>query len=125
MKTGKCSSCKRVLPFDSFGKDATKKSGRNSRCKFCYSFYSRGYKLGDPLDYIHIEDDPCHICGVKEIDKNMALDHCHISGEVRGRLCMNCNTGIGKFNDTVELLERAILYLQGRLSYTKKSSSED
>lgn len=126
MKTGKCSSCKRVLPFDSFYADPTQKRGRRSRCKFCHNWYnSKSILKGVPEDYIYLENDPCHICGIEGIGKKMAIDHCHVSGEVRGRLCLNCNTALGKFNDTVELLERAILYLQGRLSYTRKSSSED
>lgn len=39
------------------------------------------------------------------------VDHCHDTGEVRGLLCMECNTGIGKLGDSVEMLHRAIAYL--------------
>ena len=40
------------------------------------------------------------------------VDHCHTHGHVRGILCGPCNTGLGKFYDSVELLENAQRYLE-------------
>lgn len=40
------------------------------------------------------------------------VDHCHITGKVRGLLCVTCNSGLGKLGDTVEGLQRALSYLQ-------------
>jgi hypothetical protein len=45
----------------------------------------------------------------------LCVDHCHETGKVRGLLCENCNTGIGKLNDDVKLLESAIKYLKDTL----------
>lgn len=54
----------------------------------------------------------CKICGRKnESGKILAVDHCHITGKVRGLLCSNCNRGIGLLRDDVKLLEKAIKYL--------------
>lgn len=44
--------------------------------------------------------------------KGMHLDHDHATGEFRGWLCSKCNTGLGMFNDSPKLLERAIQYLE-------------
>ena len=41
------------------------------------------------------------------------IDHDHDTGEFRGWLCNNCNTGLGAMGDTIEGLERAIKYLKG------------
>jgi hypothetical protein len=40
------------------------------------------------------------------------IDHCHTTGKVRGLLCMHYNTALGKFKDNIDLLQRAIDYLQ-------------
>ena len=42
------------------------------------------------------------------------IDHCHVSGVVRGLLCLTCNTGIGMLNDSPDLLEAAKQYLLPR-----------
>ena len=41
------------------------------------------------------------------------MDHDHGTGEVRGLLCITCNTGIGSLKDDVTLLQNAIEYLFG------------
>lgn len=43
--------------------------------------------------------------------KVLAVDHCHATEKVRGLLCDKCNNGIARFDDSVELLQRAIRYL--------------
>jgi len=45
--------------------------------------------------------------------KNTAcIDHCHITGKVRGILCFNCNSALGHFSDDVKTIKIAINYLQ-------------
>lgn len=53
----------------------------------------------------------CYICGKKET-RNLAVDHDHKTGKVRRLLCMDCNTGIGKFKDDASLVKKALEYLQ-------------
>ncbi len=62
----------------------------------------------------------CAICGKPEKDKfwrtkkimRLAVDHCHLTGRIRGLLCHQCNTGIGKLYHSVEILQAAIDYLK-------------
>lgn len=51
------------------------------------------------------------------------VDHCHVSGVVRGLLCLTCNTGIGMLNDSIDLLDAAKQYLQRRGASTVKGES--
>lgn len=57
----------------------------------------------------------CAICG-KECasGKRLAIDHNHTTGRVRGLLCSNCNTSLGGFMDSEELLMSAVSYLRAR-----------
>lgn len=57
----------------------------------------------------------CAICGRIEKDSQYErnhVDHCHSSGKIRGMLCSNCNTGLGSFMDSPELLLKAVEYLK-------------
>lgn len=58
----------------------------------------------------------CAICGLpprgKGNGKHLHVDHCHVSGPVRGLLCSPCNTALGLFDDNSERLQAAIRYLE-------------
>lgn len=58
----------------------------------------------------------CKICKrhQSEFKKKLAVDHCHETNTVRGLLCPKCNTGIGQFNDDIELMKIAIKYLKNK-----------
>lgn len=53
----------------------------------------------------------CEICGDTE---KLAVDHSHVTGEVRGVLCLRCNVGLGQFRDNTAFLKLAITYLEAR-----------
>lgn len=57
----------------------------------------------------------CEICGAPLSPKGHGahIDHSHRIKDknIRGVLCNKCNTGLGKFNEDVGLLNEAILYL--------------
>lgn len=62
----------------------------------------------------------CAICNEIETRKSrkegnicrLTIDHCHKTDKVRGLLCHECNTGLGKFKDNIELLLNAMAYLE-------------
>ena len=56
----------------------------------------------------------CSICKQEVLPdtKNAHVDHNHTTGKVRAILCNSCNTGLGKFKESPELLQQAIQYLE-------------
>jgi hypothetical protein len=52
----------------------------------------------------------CAIC--KRTGLTLCVDHCHLTGEVRGLLCIRCNSAIGFCSDDPALLQTATDYLQ-------------
>lgn len=68
------------------------------------------------------QEDKCAICGKEEtrlatskstdrIIAKLSIDHCHKTMKVRGLLCHDCNTGMGKFKENIEVMQKAIDYL--------------
>lgn len=53
----------------------------------------------------------CDICGGDNGGKTLNIDHCKDTGTVRGGLCWNCNTAIGKMYHDPAILNSAARYL--------------
>ena len=55
----------------------------------------------------------CAICGIEEdrLTKALSADHCHKTGKFRGLLCMQCNSALGNFKDSLEILDNTKKYL--------------
>jgi len=63
-------------------------------------------------DYIELQTQQRGCCAIcKDSLKVPHIDHDHETGEVRGLLCPNCNTGIGLLKDSSEVSMRAATYL--------------
>jgi len=68
----------------------------------------------------------CKICSKELPDlmvyenrrRGYAIDHNHETGDFRGILCLKCNSLLGMACDSVEILERAIVYLKENGSYS-------
>ena len=52
----------------------------------------------------------CAICKRKQVT-SLAVDHCHVTGRIRGLLCLQCNRALGLFKDSPELLRIALVYV--------------
>lgn len=117
-----CSVCSTAKPLEHFNKSAP--GQRSYRCTTCTSKAFLRYRYGITVktfeDLLKTQNGKCAICCSKlEIGKdgisrtkNVAVDHCHITGKVRGILCKNCNVALGFMQDSTELLHKAIEYLK-------------
>lgn len=78
-----------------------------------------GISLSDYLSIKDAQGGKCAICGEHETTKHqrgiinqLAVDHDHTTGKVRGLLCQQCNRSLGLLKDNVEVLRQAISYLE-------------
>lgn len=53
----------------------------------------------------------CAICKQPDLEKRLAVDHCHEELRVRGLLYGNCNRALGLMKDDPEAVLRAYYYL--------------
>ena len=134
--TMECTQCRAVKPTSTGFRLYTKKTvieGRHVRkayrygkCKACESRYATKHQranhlkrvfnltLEDHADILDSQGGKCAICELScPTGRRLAVDHCHTTGVVRGLLCSRCNTGLGQFKDSQQLLASAILYLRG------------
>lgn len=79
----------------------------------------RGITLEQYYQLVGSQNNRCAICNNYETRKNrmgniarLAIDHNHKTNEVRALLCHGCNTGIGKFKESIDLMQKAIEYLK-------------
>ncbi len=138
----RCSVCSLEKLLKEFNRARKGFLGRDTKCKSCKSQYNEKYRRENPgrfaenvarwtllrkygitLEYYKELFDKqrgiCGICGSSERDivngkrKDLAVDHDHLTGRVRGLLCGVCNRGIGALGDSVERIRRALKYLEG------------
>lgn len=87
----------------------------NNKLKLKYNITKEDYDR-----FLLQQDKKCAICRKEEIDidkrnnkiRELAVDHSHETGKVRGLLCGKCNKAIGLLKDSTELLTNAINYLK-------------
>ena len=111
-----CTVCKESLPASAFRNYRWSSTGLTSACKKCMSIKKiiAKYNISDTtyLSLLKKQDNKCAICGQPPGKRELSVDHNHQTGEVRGLLCDNCNLGLGNFQDSPFLLNKAISYVQ-------------
>lgn len=93
----------------------------DSRCIPCHRITTRTVQQLKKR-YGHRAYGNCDCCGKhyteSRSDGPLSLDHDHKTGEYRGHLCRECNTGIGQLGDNITGVLKAVEYL-------KKNNEED
>lgn len=125
-----CTICQVSKELNEFSKDNRSKDKRQHKCKpcakeddFAHRLQSRfGLSVEQYYNLLAAADSKCEICGIDvhgykqhRGDRTRAcVDHDHISMEVRGILCQDCNFAIGLLKDSPDLCLNAAKYLYGR-----------
>ena len=85
-----------------------------------YHLSTYGLTLEKYDEMLNIQGGVCACCGEKETNsskKYLCVDHCHKTGRARSLLCDRCNRGIGALNDDLDILRKAVLYLEEYSEY--------
>lgn len=82
-------------------------------------FYKYGVSVVDFNDRLKAQNNKCAICSVElsaSVDNKSPIracqDHDHKSRKLRDILCNRCNLLLGYSDDNIEILQKAIAYLQ-------------
>jgi hypothetical protein len=132
-----CTKCGETKPIDVFDKNREGKNGPvlHTACRTCRSAAAYQWWLNNkeraqankrrlelrkrygitPEMYDQIlaqQGGGCAVCGAARDGDELPVDHDHVTGAVRGILCHRCNLAIGSLGDDIDLLKKAIYYLQ-------------
>lgn len=113
-ETVQCQTCKRELPASMFALNRTRARGCQSRCKDCHREQRYGLRPGEYDARLTDQNGTCAICHEPPVDgRQLEVDHCHDTNQVRGLLCGPCNRMLGAARDRVKTLLAAVDYLEG------------
>lgn len=119
----KCIHCSKIKNLDSFEWRDGQQRGRRKDCRSCRNFFKRVVRnlyRENPKPTSPDYQCPCCFRTEKQLRENggyldrgiWVLDHSHITQKFRGWICDHCNVGIGRFEDKIENLIKAIDYLE-------------
>lgn len=115
--------CPRGHPYDEENTRISPKGHR--QCRACGREHQRRIHRQGVSDkryglQLEAQRGVCAICGrppeethstSNAREPQLAVDHAHISGELRGLLCPPCNRGLGSFGDDAARLRAAAAYI--------------
>lgn len=108
-----CRVCKQPRTPKEFGTFRDKNRAapqRQTTCADCRREEKYGLSRADFDAFLKKQRGKCAICRKA---RALDVDHCHVTGVVRGLLCRGCNVGLGMLGDNAAGLRRAIKYLEG------------
>ena len=79
---------------------------------------THGITQSDYLDILAKQHGVCAICKKAETTvtrghlQPLAVDHDHLTNQIRGLLCIKCNTALGLLDDSCERAQALISYLE-------------
>ena len=123
-RTKKCGHCQLEKAAELFGRLIGTSTGLHSWCKACQADRSRQRRIENPDrirrikygmppgQYDAMAREQQYACAICRRRRTLLVDHCHVSGVVRGLLCKPCNTAIGFFEDSPGALRSAAAYVE-------------
>lgn len=106
--TGMCKVCTKENNKKYFSDPKNKRKHREQQWKK-YGIKNMTYERYEEM--LIQQDNCCKICGIhkSKIKRNLAVDHDHTTGKIRGLLCKRCNYFLGMFD--INFLNNVVDYL--------------
>lgn len=99
-----------------------KRKQRNARDQYLRRKYKISLERYEEM--LDAQDGRCAICLCKPRTRVLAVDHDHLTGQLRGLLCGRCNHGLLQFaQEDITILRRAIEYLLKYLEVNRGSDT--
>ncbi|MFE0257345.1 endonuclease VII domain-containing protein [Streptomyces sp. NPDC059010] len=113
-----CRTCGKIKPHSEWTRNRSASDGFATLCKSCKAIKGRAGHLKRHYGITEAERDEMiasqmGLCVICLKAPAVHVDHCHKTGRVRGVLCFNCNSAIGKLGDDPDAVRRAAAYLEG------------
>lgn len=130
-----CTVCRELLPLSRYSKEKRNTSkGIRAQCKTCQYREVRNRRIASYQgmsreaydEMLKKQNYGCAICGGRDDDRELAVDHDHETKQVRGLLCGKHNMALGLLSDSPVLCGRAANYLWQFVTtpdYAKQSGS--
>lgn len=113
-----CRTCGEIKPHSEWQRNRSASDGLATLCRSCKAVKGRAGHLKRHYGLTEAERDEMvasqmGLCVICLKAPAVHVDHCHKTGRVRGVLCFNCNSAIGKLGDDPDAVRRAAAYLEG------------
>ena len=83
-----------------------------ARCGLRISSASTASRLRNTTARLAEQGGGCAVCGRPPKEgKSLHVDHDHETGYVRGLLCFSCNAALGHFQDDLDRIDAALIYV--------------
>lgn len=140
MLTKVCRQCGEDKTLDEFALHPKGKHGRNPRCRKCKNAQAKVHYENNrdfvlerqrltarksrrrvrygvtPERYDEMVLEQNGLCAFGHVPEGpLVIDHCHVTGRVRGLLCRHCNWAIGLLRDDPERARLAAAYLSAHI----------
>jgi hypothetical protein len=135
-----CNICCETKPLGAFSLHKKGAQGRHPACKICRSQQAKAWYLSKRQEIIEsrrewrkrtgadrrhsyglsveefnamivAQNGRCAICLEVPSERGFHVDHCHLTGKIRGLLCRGCNLALGHMKDDPIRLQEAVTYL--------------
>lgn len=76
--------------------------------------YTYGMTVEEYDSRLFDQNNKCAICKIDQssLKKPLYVDHCHLTKNIRGLLCHNCNVSLGLLKDDLSIIESMLTYLK-------------